>query len=43
MTSWKPAARCQLLVKDLMLLTPPISVIAASRFVTDDLEREVPR
>ncbi|KAL1838413.1 hypothetical protein VTK73DRAFT_4342 [Phialemonium thermophilum] len=37
MTSTKPAARCQLFVNCRMLLTPPISVMAASRFVTDDL------
>ena len=37
MTSAKPAARCQLLVNDLMLLTPPMSVKPASLFVIDDL------
>jgi hypothetical protein len=37
MTSVKPAARCQLLVKERMLLTPPMSVRAVRRLVTEDL------
>lgn len=41
MTSAKPAARCQLLVKERILLTPPISVKPARRFVIDDLQ--IPR
>ena len=36
MTSEKPAARCQLRVKERMLLTPPMSVKAARRLVTED-------
>jgi len=37
MTSAKPAARWKLRVKDRMLLTPPRSVSAVSRFVMEDL------
>jgi hypothetical protein len=37
MTSVKPAARCQLRVKERMLLTPPRSVMAVRRLVMDDL------
>lgn len=37
MTSANPAARCQLRVKDRILLTPPMSVKPARRFVTEDL------
>jgi hypothetical protein len=37
MTSEKPAARCQLRVKERMLLTPPMSVRAVRRLVTEDL------
>lgn len=38
MTSVKPAARCQLRVKERMLLTPPMSVMAARCLVTEDLQ-----
>jgi hypothetical protein len=37
MTSGKPAARCQLRVKERMLFTPPMSVRAVRRLVMEDL------
>jgi len=41
-TSANPAARCQLRVKERMLLTPPMSVRAVRRFVMDDLPAREP-
>jgi hypothetical protein len=41
MTSVKPAARCQLRVKERMLLTPPMSVRAVRRLVREDLEKRL--
>lgn len=38
MTSVKPAARCQLRVKERILLTPPRSVRAERCLVTEDLQ-----